>query len=200
MCYDTAPMALTCGRCGWQGEDARYCARCGADLGTAPGAPRATFPPPPPRPADAGPVFGAPRAVIATRPAGFWIRVVAVLIDNFCYFLAMGFLFAIGFVFSGTGRGRSAIPMVAYFYSWLLDACYRIGFLWYWGQTLGKMAVRIRVVSIDGAPLTFGQCVGRYFAWYLSAFILDIGFIMAGVRSDKRALHDLLAGTRVEYL
>ncbi len=68
------------------------------------------------------------------------------------------------------------------------------------GQTLGKMALQIRVVSMDGGPLSFGQAVGRYFATFLSALILGIGFVMAGVRSDKRGLHDLLAGTRVEYL
>ena len=52
--------------------------------------------------------------------------------------------------------------------------------------------------AIDrGEPLTFGQATGRYFATFLSAIILCIGFIMAGIRTDKRALHDLLAGTRV---
>jgi uncharacterized RDD family membrane protein YckC len=48
--------------------------------------------------------------------------------------------------------------------------------------------------------LSFGQATGRYFATFLSALILCIGFIMAGIRSDKRALHDLLAGTRVVRL
>jgi len=62
------------------------------------------------------------------------------------------------------------------------------------------MALQIRVVSMDGGPLSFGQSVGRYFATFLSALILGIGFVMAGVRSDKRALHDLLAGTRVEHV
>jgi len=27
-----------------------------------------------------------------------------------------------------------------------------------------------------------------------------LGFVMAGLRHDKRALHDLIAGTRVEHL
>ena len=85
-------------------------------------------------------------------------------------------------------------------FSSLIGAAYTIAFHWMWGQTLGKMALQIRVVSMDGGPLSFGQAVGRYFATFLSALILGIGFIMAGVRSDKRALHDLLAGTRVEYL
>jgi uncharacterized RDD family membrane protein YckC len=30
--------------------------------------------------------------------------------------------------------------------------------------------------------------------------LLGIGYLMAGLRTDKRALHDLLAGTRVERL
>ena len=82
----------------------------------------------------------------------------------------------------------------------LIGAAYSIVFHWIWGRTLGKMALQIRVVSMDGGPLSFGQSVGRYFATFLSALILGIGFIMAGVRPDKRALHDLLAGTRVEHL
>ena len=85
-------------------------------------------------------------------------------------------------------------------FSSIIGAGYSIVFHWMWGQTLGKMALQIRVVSMDGGPLSFGQSVGRYFATFLSALILGIGFIMAGVRSDKRALHDLLAGTRVEHL
>ena len=80
----------------------------------------------------------------------------------------------------------------------LIGAAYGIVFHWRWGQTLGKMALQIKVVSMDGGPLSFGQAIGRYFATFLSALILCIGFIMAGIRSDKRALHDLLAGTRVD--
>jgi uncharacterized RDD family membrane protein YckC len=34
----------------------------------------------------------------------------------------------------------------------------------------------------------------------LSAVLFGIGYLMAGLRSDKRALHDLIAGTRVERL
>jgi uncharacterized RDD family membrane protein YckC len=34
----------------------------------------------------------------------------------------------------------------------------------------------------------------------LSSVILGVGYLMAGLRRDKRALHDLIAGTRVERL
>jgi uncharacterized RDD family membrane protein YckC len=40
----------------------------------------------------------------------------------------------------------------------------------------------------------------RFFAYGASLFPFGLGFVMAGLRSDRRALHDLLAGTRVERL
>lgn len=194
-------MMMTCGRCGWQGEEARYCARCGADLAAPPGASRVTFPPPPLRPPEPGPAPYVRSVLTTTRPAGFWIRVVAVLIDGVVLIVAQGILFGAGWILWGEGLGAgTAVRGATKLFSSLIGAGYTIVFHWMWGQTLGKMALQIRVVSMGGGPLSFGQAVGRYFASFLSALILGIGFIMAGVRSDKRALHDLLAGTRVEYL
>src|SRR5215471_8378577 len=160
-------MLVTCERCGWQGENARYCSRCGADLASSSAVAPRVFPPPPITPASPAPVF-TPVAT-ALRPAGFWIRFVAVMIDGVVLIIAQGLLFSVGWMLSG-------------------------------GSTNNGLAVQIKVVSMDGGPLSFGQAVGRYFATFLSALILCIGFIMAGIRSDKRALHDLLAGTRVERL
>ncbi|HEX9126011.1 MAG TPA: RDD family protein [Methylomirabilota bacterium] len=138
---------------------------------------------------------------MATRPAGFWIRFVAVLIDGVVLIVAQGILFGAGWILWGSGlSAAAAVKGATQLFSSLIGAAYTIALHWMWGQTLGKMALQIRVVSMDAGPLSFGQAVGRYFATFLSALILGIGFIMAGVRSDKRALHDLLAGTRVEYL
>lgn len=207
MCYDVAAMRVTCQRCGWQGEDARYCSRCGADLGPSSVAARGSFPPPP-LAAPAPPSVFAPSAA-PRRPAGFWIRFVAVLIDGVVLLVAQGILYSAGWMVSGSGMGgnmagnmgsATAVKAVVNLFGTLLGAAYGIFFHWLWGQTLGKMALQIKVVRMDGGPLSFGQAVGRYFATFLSALILGIGFIMAGIRSDKRALHDLLAGTRVERL
>ena len=186
-------MAVNCQRCGWHGDDARYCARCGADLSMAPGPAPASFTPP--RPSGPGAVWAPP------RPAGFWVRFVAVLIDGVVLLLAQGVLFGAGWILWGGGLGAGvAVRGVTHLFSSLIGAGYSIVFHWIWGQTLGKMALQIRVVSLDGGPLSFAQSIGRYFGTFLSALILGIGFVMAGVRPDKRALHDLLAGTRVEHL
>jgi uncharacterized RDD family membrane protein YckC len=186
-------MAVTCGRCGWQGDEARYCARCGAELG----APPASSPQPPRR----TPAPGFAPVPAAARPAGFWVRSVAVLIDGVVLLLAQGILFGAGWMLWGTGMGAGVLVRgMTHLFSSILGAGYSVVFHWIWGQTLGKMALQIRVVGMDGGPLSFGQSVGRYFGSILSALILGIGFVMAGLRSDKRALHDLLAGTRVEHI
>jgi uncharacterized RDD family membrane protein YckC/ribosomal protein S27E len=201
VCYDTAAMTVTCPRCGLQSiEEARYCARCGADLAAPSGAGGAPFPQSPPYPTGPAPSTSPARALAATHPAGFWIRVVAIMIDAFILFLAQGILFGAGWILVGGIGAGMAVKAAGQLFGSLIHAAYFITFHWLWGQTLGKMALQIRVVSMDGGPLTFGQSVGRYFAAILSAILLGIGFIMAGVRADKRGLHDLLAGTRVERL
>ena len=93
----------------------------------------------------------------------------------------------------------------------MLVAVYPTFFHWRWGQTLGKMAVDIRVVTCrptptspgwltDSGPLTLGCAALRQLASLLSSAIFGVGYLMAGLRRDKRALHDLIAGTRVERL
>ena len=69
-----------------------------------------------------------------------------------------------------------------------------------WGQTLGKMALGMKVVRVDGSPLGYGGAFLRWIGSLLSAIILGIGYIMAGLRTDKRALHDFIAGSRVTYI
>jgi uncharacterized RDD family membrane protein YckC len=71
---------------------------------------------------------------------------------------------------------------------------------WIWGQTLGKMALSIRVVTRDGGPLPLGVAVGRQCGFVLSILVLGLGLALAALRADRRALHDLVAGTRVERI
>ena len=196
-------MVVTCPRCGWQGEQAQYCARCGATLEAAAAAPGSVFsrPAAPSAPYATAPVVAsyAPRVEASARPAGFWIRFVAYIIDGFFLLVVQAVLWGVGWMSVG-GGGWRAVGAATHLFNWLIGAVYFIAFHYRWGQTFGKMLMQIRVVRMDGGPLTLGQSTGRYFATYLSAIILSIGFIMAGLRRDKRALHDLLAGTRVERL
>jgi uncharacterized RDD family membrane protein YckC len=73
------------------------------------------------------------------------------------------------------------------------------------GQTLGKMAVAIQVVSADGAMLTKGQAWGRAamkvaLAQFCSCFGLLADYLPALFTVEKTTLHDMAARTRVVRL
>lgn len=63
--------------------------------------------------------------------------------------------------------------------------------------TIGKKALGLKVTSIDGQRITFGQASGRYFGKIISAVILYIGFLMVLWDDRRQALHDKMAGTLV---
>jgi uncharacterized RDD family membrane protein YckC len=67
------------------------------------------------------------------------------------------------------------------------------------GQTIGKMAAGIRVVSVDVDRLRvpLGHSVLRATAYLASALPAGLGFLPALLAADKRGLHDRLADTRV---
>jgi uncharacterized RDD family membrane protein YckC len=63
--------------------------------------------------------------------------------------------------------------------------------------TIGKRALGIKVTDLEGNRISFGRATGRYFAKYLSAITLFIGFLLAAFTARKQALHDMIAGTLV---
>ncbi len=67
------------------------------------------------------------------------------------------------------------------------------------GQTIGKYIMGVRVVRMDGRRMTFWGSLLRWFGYFLSALPVGLGFFMALVDDQRRALHDRLAGTGVIY-
>lgn len=67
------------------------------------------------------------------------------------------------------------------------------------GQTIGKMAAGIKVVStdVDRLRVPLGQSVLRATAYLASALPAGLGFLPALLGADRRAIHDRLADTRV---
>ena len=66
------------------------------------------------------------------------------------------------------------------------------------GQTLGKMAVGIRVVPADDEPsIDLGRAFLRTLVWVLLAVPAGLGFLTALFSPNHRGLHDRFAGTRV---
>lgn len=65
------------------------------------------------------------------------------------------------------------------------------------GQTLGKMALKVRVVRPDGSPMTPGQAWGRVVMRTVLGCLWIVDYIPAFFTLEKTTLHDMVAGTRV---
>lgn len=156
-------------------------------------------------------VPGGATARVPIAYGGFWIRVVAYVIDILILAIAAGVLQSVifgsmfrGFRFDpGTSIDINALaPLFAFAgVAWLVQiamaACYEGFFVAKLAATPGKMAMGLKVVCADGSPVSLGRAFGRYFGKILSAMILCIGFIIVGFDSQKRGLHDMICDTRV---
>jgi uncharacterized RDD family membrane protein YckC len=132
------------------------------------------------------------------RRAGFWLRALALCLDYFFVLLVLGvaaFLVRVGW--GDAARTSRVIGAALRAFAWFLPLLYATLFHWLWGQTMGKMLVGVRVVAVDGGPLSFRRALGRTLAWVLAALPMGAGLALAAL-PDKRGLHDRLAGTRVE--
>lgn len=63
--------------------------------------------------------------------------------------------------------------------------------------TLGKWIMNIRVRAADGGNLSVPRAFVRACSYFLSSATLNLGYIMALFTVNKRALHDVTAGSRV---
>ena len=68
------------------------------------------------------------------------------------------------------------------------------------GQTIGKMATRIRVVTMERAPVDGACALTRALAGAVSASVLGLGYLPALAGSERLALHDYVTHTRVIVL
>ena len=150
------------------------------------------------------------------RYAGFWIRVAAWIIDYIVTMivvvplrlLIMGSMGIFGGDFmqrmgANDSQAFGAV-MAASGLATLVTFAIVIGYnglmVWKWGATLGKMAVGVKVVTVEGGSLTFGRAIGRAAADLINYFICFLTYLMVAFdEGQKRALQDHIAGTRVVF-
>ena len=65
------------------------------------------------------------------------------------------------------------------------------------GQTIGKRALKIRVVKIDGYQASFSDYVVRWFFRIVDVYILGLGFFIMLFNKKSQRLGDMAAGTAV---
>ncbi len=159
--------------------------------------------------------------------AGFWLRVVAYLIDSVILTIAFGAVIGILVASFGVRFFRGFIPgiynqpTVSYEPSYpihpffpaaalgiflvLLPITIVATWLYYALMeasvrqgTLGKLALGLFVTDLQGRRISFARATGRFFAKIITGLVpLFIGYIMAGFTQKKQALHDMIAGCLV---
>lgn len=100
-----------------------------------------------------------------------------------------------------TGRqiswNRDNVVVAALFVAWQF---FYFGYSWAAsGKTFGMAVVGIRVVRADGATLDPWRGALRAAVFPLSFLLLGLGFAGILVQRERRALHDLIAGSAVVY-
>lgn len=132
--------------------------------------------------------------MIRHKAAGFWIRLGSIIIDG----LLLIPLYLICMLLGVSDIGKEIFVNIINFMYYLI-----IPVIWS-GFTVGKRAVGIKIVRIDGKKVGIGTTIKRYIlASLVYAVTLGIAIIissfMIGLRKDKRSIHDLIAGTQVIY-
>ncbi len=146
-------------------------------------------------------VRGDGNAGVAKAPVyvGFWRRVGASLIDTLAVLaVILPVLVAVyGTNYFSMAQGGLAGP-VDFLVQVVFPAVAVILFWKFRGATPGKMLVSARVVDAKTlGPLSNGQAIGRYFAYFVSMLPLMLGFIWVAIDKRKQGFHDKLAGTLV---
>lgn len=145
----------------------------------------------------------SPGMASVARFAGFWIRVVAALIDGIIMSVAgsiAGVLLSM-LMFAGIRPYDDTFfpfVIVSYVVQTGIVWAYNILMIHHKGATIGKMALGLKVVSADGGRAALGKIVLREtIGKFVSGITLCIGFMMVGWTKKKQGLHDMIAGTVV---
>ncbi len=147
--------------------------------------------------------------------AGFWIRLLAYIIDALvmeAIALFAGIVLGIILVVTGLS-GAAGLPQAGQHHSlppvftivfWTVGLAVVIAYNVYfnsgkWQATPGKRLLGLHLVTVSGEPVSGWLAFGRWAGYILDGLTLDIGFLMIAWTREKTGLHDLLCGTRVVY-
>ncbi|MGH7762568.1 MAG: RDD family protein [Candidatus Dormibacteraceae bacterium] len=144
------------------------------------------------------------------RYGGFWIRLVAVIIDGiivsiptFILGLIVGVIYGVANGISNSSNNQAAgaaftgVQLLIELLAIVISVGY---FVYFWGQgsTLGMRLFRLRVADANtGLPIGYGRAALRYVGYVVSVIVCYIGLIWAAFDSRKQGWHDKIASTVV---
>ena len=178
---------LTCGACGAAvSPEAGFCPRCGQVRSTAPAAPSD-----------------------AVEYMGFWIRAAAFVADRIITYVIAALIAAVIGI-SRTAGDAEPVPADQISVSfdtinfnfllllWGVSVVYSVLLTGLWGQTLGKMLLRIQVVDANGNTPPWHRVVARELVGrFVSEVALWLGYAWIGFDRRNRGWHDYLGGSYV---
>ena len=138
--------------------------------------------------------------------AGFFVRLAAYIIDCIIVGITLLIIRIPKFIIYMMNPDIFFVKPILFKFSifdiviYLLGLTYFVLMTYYCGGTLGKKLFKLKVCKATDEKLSlftiiYRESIGRY----LSGLILFIGYIMIGVDSKKRGLHDILSDTLVVY-
>ena len=152
-------------------------------------------------------------AVQRVEYGGFWLRLLAYIIDNVVIGLGIVLVLVPLIFLTGLGALLSQIhpeeelgdaglfliigliflaATVGLVVTWLYHALMESS---EWQATVGKKAVGLVVTDMTGQRVSFARATGRHFGKVITNMVpMLIGYIMAGFTERKQALHDMIAG------
>lgn len=117
--------------------------------------------------------------------ASFGTRLLASLIDGLVLFLVIMLLLSV------TNHGLLIVISLG------IDFLYETLLIYFFGMTIGKKIMKIKVVSNLNKKISLKQAVFRHLFKYLSGFPLCIGYLWMVRNKFNQTWHDLLANTLV---
>lgn len=118
------------------------------------------------------------------KPAGFWMRA-------FCFGVDLAIVDILSSLLAYHGNLKAAGHIII-----LLSLSYFFFFWVFFAATPAMMLARIRILSKDGRPLKIWQALVRL---GMMAFLFIGWIFMFFDKKEKRALHDIVSRTRIEY-
>ena len=134
----------------------------------------------------------------AEEYAGFWIRVLASIIDTLILGAVIVPLLLLAYGVEYFESTSLIAGPVDFLLTWVLPAI-AVVILWITKEsTPGKMALSMRIVdATTGAHATTRQYIVRYLCYYVSIIPFGLGLLWVGWDARKQGWHDKLAGTVV---
>ena len=138
--------------------------------------------------------------------AGLLRRVASLLYD---IFLVTSIWFVLGYLiqfFFGIENNQiingqlETDPFIDALYFFLMVSSCICFYGWFWmrsGQTLGMLAWRLRVVSLNGDPLSLPQILVRWCSAWPAFFAFGFGYLWIYLDRKGDALHDKLSKSKV---